>query len=141
MGLVGFVVCGSFSQCGVRVRVQHFAGVPLCYGGGARHRLPPAPISLRAGVFPGWSLPFVLPSVCIVFCIFIFWGGISFFPCVQSVCRSSPASGPVGHVGSKYCGVHSPCGVAIGSFISCGHCRIGCADLRLIGVHVFSSGC
>ena len=97
------VVLSPIAVCGCVFsisRVCHFVlGAEPCIV------YPPTPISLRVGVLPRWSHPYVLPYVCIVFCIFDLWGCVSSFPYVQVVCRCSPVSGLSCPVGSKCCGV------------------------------------
>ena len=99
-------VCSSWGDVRGLLRLWRVALSPIemhgcvfCNAHGCRYWLrqepgaacPPATTSLRVGVLPWCSLPFVLQSLCFEFSIVTLGEGvyISTFPCVQSMCRSS----------------------------------------------------
>ena len=141
VGLVGYLLCGSYSHRGVHVRVQHFASVPLCFGGGARHRLPPLLFPCVPGCSPGgpFSMSFLLYALCSVF----LYSRDVFSPSLVCSLCAGVVPCRVQHVlwGLSAVESNSPCGVAIESFISYGRCWLGCTELRLFGLHVFSCVC
>ena len=104
---------------------------------------PPAPTSLRPGVLPWCSFSFVHQFMCFVYGSFIYGEGvyISTFPCVQSMCRSSPLIGTTNLVGSGAVVSRSPRDAATGFSLLWSRCLRGCARLRLGCLRVFSGDC
>ena len=93
------------------------------------------------GCSPGGPIPmsFLMYALCSVFLTF----GDVFPPFLM--CRLCAGVVPcrVHHAlwGLSVVVSDSPCGVVVESFISCGRCRVGCAELRLFRLHVLSCVC
>jgi hypothetical protein len=135
------VALSPIAVCGYVYNISRVWHYVLGAEPGTNYPLPPLLFPCVLGCSPGGPFPmsFLLHALC-----FVFLSSREVFPPspMSSLCAGVVLC-RVQHVrwGLSVVVTISPCGVAVESFISCGRCRLGCAELRRFGLYVFSCVC